>query len=246
MKKPEILLRLCMLLLILLLSGPVSANEQTHPSPLPEFTALYKISSGSFTIGETTRTLTGAKTDSDTYIFQSTTRPASVGRLLVSGEVVETSVWAYLDGALVPLKYSYLDSSKKKPRDVRLGFDWEKQRVTNTINGDPWNMSLGPATQDKLLYQLQLMLDLESGKTDFTYNVADGGLLKEYQFEVSGRETVKIPLGSFETIRVSRNTGKRFTTFWCAESLNYLPVKIEHGKIEETPIRATLESIDGM
>lgn len=216
--------------------------------PIPDFTATYKVAKGSLTFAETTRSLTTST--GGLYAFKSITRPVGLGRLFTSGEITEASEWRYQNGATVPVTYSYLDSSKKKARNVQLGFDWETLHVTNTINGDPWKMELTPTTQDKLLYQLQLMIDLASGKAsgknNLKYDIADGGLLKEYLLEILGPETIKSKLGEFNTIRVRRTTDSRETTFWCAKELHYLPVRIEHRKKKSTPITATLLSVTGL
>lgn len=224
------------------------ANAQTTISPVPDFTAIYKLSKGPLTFAETTRSLT--TNTKGLYTFKSVTRPISVGRLFASGEIIETSEWRYQNGNTIPVTYTYLDTNKKKARNVKLSFDWQEQRVTNTINGDPWKMELTPTTRDKLLYQFQLMIDLASGKAsgekNLKYDIADGGTLKEYRLEIIGPETIKSKLGEFNTVRVRRTSDSRETTLWCAEELRYLPVRIEHRKGKSTPITATLLSVSGL
>jgi hypothetical protein len=108
-------------------------------------------------------------------------------------------------------------------------------------------MPLIPATLDKLLYQIQMMLDLAAGKTELNYQVADGGLMKDYRFAVQAdKESLKVPFGNFETIVVTRLSDDRITTFWCAADLDYLPVKIAHGKKKEKPVTAMLTAVTGL
>ena len=227
---------------IFLLAMPIAVPLQAAgPSPQP-FTAVYVLKKGPITFGETRREV--LVDGEGNHIFESVTRPRSVGKLLTSGQVVERSRWIVQGQGLVPLEYSYFNSGSKKNRDVHLSFDWRTRVITNTINGDPWRMPLEDGTLDRLLYQLQLMLDLEAGKTDISYPIADGGKIKTYALEMQGQEKIRTPLGSFDTLRLRLVRGKRTTTIWCAASLNFLPVRIEQRKEDEGPINAVLESVN--
>lgn len=223
-------------------TGAVAAA--TVNGPLPEFAAVYTLSKGNIKIGESTRRLT--INDSGTNVFESITHPAGLGRLFASGNVTERSEWVYYEGKPRPVAYTYIDTSRKQERNVQLTFDWDKSRVTNTINGDPWKMELFPGTQDKLIYQLRLMLELASANSKLDYSIADGGKLKEYKLEILGPESIKTKLGKFEAIRVQRVSGERVTTFWCVKDLNYLPVRIEQRKGKKSPITASLTSVQGL
>jgi hypothetical protein len=167
--------------------------------------------------------------------------------LLFSGTVTERSIWEYHKGRARPLKYSYNDTNKKK-RNVSLAFDWKNKTVTNTINGEPWDMTITPDTQDKLIYQINIMLNFLDNNDIKTIkiNVADGGKLKTHDVTIQDKETIKTPAGKFETIRINRDDGKRVTTLWCAPSLNYLPVRIEHYKKGDTKVNAYLVRVNGL
>ncbi|MGD8630929.1 MAG: DUF3108 domain-containing protein, partial [Gammaproteobacteria bacterium] len=83
-------------------------------------------------------------------------------------------------------------------------------------------------TLDKLASQLAMMLALRAGKTDMAFNIADDGKLREYRFKVVGKETLELPAGTFDTVKITRlrDNNKRETYVWCAPELNYLPVRI--------------------
>ena len=63
---------------------------------------------------------------------------------------------------------------------------------------------------------------------DQHFRVADGGKLKDFRIHVRGRETLDVPAGHFETVRVEKTPeyGNRKTYLWLAPSLGYLPVRI--------------------
>jgi hypothetical protein len=76
--------------------------------------------------------------------------------------------------------------------------------------------------------------------------VADGGRLKTYHFEWQGVETINIPAGTFDTVRLRRVHGKTTTTIWCARKLNFLPVRIQQKKRGDSASVAVLESVQGL
>ncbi len=225
-----------LLIFLLAANTPVVAG-------LPDnFTAVYELEKSGVTIGETKRTL---RRETDHYVFESVTRPKGIAKLFTSGKVVERSTWRFYQQAPRPLTYTFSNSGSKKNRNVTLAFNWAENTVINTINGEPWNMPLENGTQDKLLYQLRLMVDLPTRKPALRYPVADGGKLKYYDIEIVGKERIRTKLGSFDTIRLHRIKGSRKTTLWCAEQLAYLPVRIEQQKNDDSPVVAVLTSVKG-
>ena len=230
---------LVVFLLFLLLPGFAVAAE--FPS---RFTAIYAVKKGPITIGETRRSLT--PDGPNRFVFESVTRPTGVSRLLRSGQVVERSQWIWHGRHMRPLEYTWFSRGGEKARTLRLAFDWPQRKLTNTVNGDPWQMPLtDDLTVDKLLFQLRLMHDLPTRQRWLHYPVADGGKLKTYSLEILGAETIRIPSGTYKTLRVQRSNGALQTTFWCAEKLGYLPVRIERRKADGSTINAVLTSVTG-
>ncbi len=226
-------------LLLLLLPGFAIAAK--FPS---RFTAIYDVKKGPIIIGETRRSL--SPDGPNAFVFESVTRPTGVTRLLRSGQVVERSRWTWHGRHLRPLEYTWFSQGGKKPRTLQLKFDWSQRKLTNTVNGAPWQMPLrDDLTTDKLLFQLRLMHDLPSTQRWLHYPVADGGKLKTYNLEILGEETIRIPSGTYETVRVRRSNGPLQTTFWCAQKLGYLPVRIERRKADGSTVNAVLRSVRG-
>lgn len=216
--------------------------------PIPEnFSAEYVLEAGLFTIGKSRRSLTAI--ENGLYVFESYTWPAGMLSVFYNGDVTERSVWKYQDNMAIPVEYSYIDTNEKNKRDAILTFDWDRLIVTNKINGEPWDLEIKKGTQDKLLYQISIMLDLTSNNktSKLKYLVADGGKLRTYDAEIKKKESIKTPAGKFETIRIAREDEKSITTLWCAPSLSYLPVRIEHYKKKpNTRVNAYLTRITGL
>ncbi len=227
--------------LALVLAIASQASSAGASADLLPFNADYLLFKGSMLIGANSQRL---RKDSDaTYVFQSNSEPKGLLGRLVGGAIRESSSWRWNEGHIRPLKYSYRRSGHR-PRNVSLRFDWERQRVTNTIDQDPWTMTIEPRTVDKLSVQLALMADLAAGRTEMSYPIADGGQLKRYEFEVTGNESVETPHGLLSTLRVVRKRGnsKRHTVLWCAPELGYLPVRVAQYRDGEEYLRMELRN----
>lgn len=165
------------------------------------------------------------------------------------GNIEETSVLRVNDeGQVIPLHYSYKRRGLGRNRDAELTFDWDKQLVTNNVQNTSWKMDIIQDVQDKLSYQLQLQRDVAQGKKTFAYQIADGGRLKEYAFEVVGEEVLKTPMGEVNTIKVkrSRDNDERTTFVWLAPDWDFLLVSMEQeekGKTYNINLRKAV--IDG-
>lgn len=87
---------------------------------------------------------------------------------------------------------------------------------------------LGPMS-----YQLQLRRDLAAGDSAFDYQVLHRGKVKQYHFQTEGTESVTVPKGKVEAIRIRRvrDDNDRETIVWLAPKLDYQLVKLR--QIEE-------------
>ncbi|MFQ5658949.1 MAG: DUF3108 domain-containing protein [Gammaproteobacteria bacterium] len=226
----------------LFLSGLVAAAD-SFPDP---FEASYSLHSRGYTFAKMKRSV--SRLQDGTYLYHSETNTTGLVSLLRNDHIEEQSTWFMDEDQLKPLRYSYLRSGGKKDRDVTVQFDWASGQITNSVNGAAWRMPIQPAVMDKLLYQLAIMHDLDSGKEQFSYTIADGGKIKIYNFDILGEEPVKTPLGEFATVKLKRirKNSKHKTTFWCARELGYLPVRVENISKDGRKTVAILESFSGI
>ena len=105
-------------------------------------------------------------------------------------------------------------------------------------------MTIPAGTLDKLATQLGMMRELQNGASAKTIAVADGGKLKQYTFQVIGTETVGLPAGRFETVKLNRvgDSKEKLTYIWCAPQLHFLPVRIWQRKKDLSEYQSELES----
>ena len=211
------------LLIISFFMGTVSAVETNE---FIEFDAVYDVYRGGLKIAKMKRVLTINGIENSLY---SETKTTGIVSLFRKDKIIEKSIWESSNGKLVPKFYEYLRTGSKKDRNVTVEFDWHKNQVTNSVNGDSWKMAATEGMLDKLLYQLSIMMDLKQGKSTLNYQIADGGKEKNYIFEVVGEEVIDTKLGELNTIKLKRkrNDSDRESIFWSAPDMHYLPVKIE-------------------
>lgn len=225
----------------LMLLFPLGALAGWQPQP---YAATYTISMGPLTIGESERTLT--RDSAGNFIFRTHSRSTGMASFVVKDQIEERSLWSFTGGAIIPLEYRYKRTGGKREKQERVVFDWKKGLATNVGPIDPWQIAISGPTYDKLIYQMAASLDLQSGKREMVYHIADNDKIREYQVIVEGEETVKTPMGSFRAIKIKRVNDKRDTVLWYAPSLNYLPVRIDYVELDGSRFKALLKSLSGI
>lgn len=152
-----------------------------------------------------------------------------------------------LSPELQPQRYTFLRKIFGKKRSAQLDFDWPNSQVTNNVNDKPWRMEIQPGVLDKLSVQLQLRLDLQKGKNELNYLVADGGTLKNYRFNIQGNEQITTPAGTFNAVKVVRDRGEnssRKTWIWFAPELDYMIVKIHQVEKANKEYKLVLKTVE--
>lgn len=164
------------------------------------------------------------------------------GRYLLSSKatslfasITESTEFEITGDLVRPIEYQYHRSGIGKKRDAVLDFDWENNTVLNNVQNKPWTMDVPVGAMDKLLYQFKLRQDLQSAHQNGTpwptlqYVVADGGRLKNYEFEVIGEEEIDTPVGKLRTLKATRvrDSRDRESTFWLALDYDFLLVKFQ-------------------
>jgi hypothetical protein len=226
---------------LLLLAGLI-ANTILLAGELPDFEASYILKRGSLHIGSSN--IEFRSSNDGSYVYESHSWPTRWVAWLLKDRLHESSRGNIIGDSLRPDAYHYLRTGGSREREADLFFDWKQNLVKNHVEDSLWEMKIPTGTLDKLAAQLGMMLALRQGKDDVTFNVADGGHLKEYRFKVIGHETVEVPAGTFETVKITklRANKDRITYVWCAPALNYLPVRIWQRETDDAEYSSDLES----
>lgn len=211
---------------------------------LEPFNAHYKLYFKGVEIGEGVRRLSK---NEDQYLFESQAHSTGFAAVLYKAKIIEASTFKWLDKQFTPIHYRYSYQTKKRNKEMDVSFDWQKKIAENHSPSQPWKVAIEKGVSDKLLYQLQVMQDLAMGKRELSYVVADKGRLKTYQPVFMGEEKIKTGMGELNTLKyryVSENK-KRSTTLWCAPTLQYLPVRVEHIEKGDS-LEMRLQKVEGL
>lgn len=226
---------------ILLTSLAILASDASAAIP-PDFKASYELSRGSMKIGNSTIEL--ATTHNGNYTYKSRSWPVRWVAWFLKDKLSETSKGSISEKGVRPDSYYYQRTGGSVEREAKLQFNWDDMSVENNVEDSRWKMDIPAGTLDKLASQLGMMYALTRGETDISFNVADGGKLKEYRFKVVGEETLELPAGTFHTVKITklRDNNKRETYIWCAPELHYLPVRIWQREKDDAEYQSDLES----
>ncbi|MCB1877644.1 MAG: DUF3108 domain-containing protein [Chromatiales bacterium] len=209
------------------------------------FSAHYSLSRGGLDLAAVTISL--REYGADRYVYESETLAVGLAAIIRDDRIVERSEWQLSNEAIRPLAYSYSHFGSEKNRNATVNFDWQTQSALSNSRGKVRTIELSPGALDKFLVRLALSLDLQDGRDTLSYQVADGGKLKEYRFTRAGEETIETALGEITAIKVKAGEFDRKygTTFWLAPKYDYLPVRVERTE-RGALYRMDVEAINGL
>lgn len=235
-------------------TGAAAFSAET-PAPAPDAPAAvelpadfwaaradrYEVEWGSVSLGEGTITLR-PKGDG-CYDYQSETDPIAIVRWTY-GSPRESSQFCLQDGDVRPSHFQYTND-RRSDDSFSLDFDAKTQRVKMIHGGDITEIRVPEVTYDRFSIQeaVRLWAAANAGRIgaerDFAF--VDEEKLRTYRFAIRGRETVKTPAGSFDTLRIERiDNPKKSYRYWLAPARHFIPVKIEHINKGKTELRMSL------
>ena len=176
------------------------------------------------------------------YSAKSVLRAAGLARLFARGEITENSTFAVRADGVRPLQYSSVDGISKKDKSMVFDFDWDRNKVTGSINDKDLVLELQGRVYDRVSIQYELMLDLLNNSTSEEYSLLDDDEPKLLQVSTIGKKQIKVPYGKFEAVGIQhrKKDSGRITTLWCVEELDYLPVLIEQHRDGKLTVRTVL------
>ncbi|MDH4124933.1 MAG: DUF3108 domain-containing protein [Gammaproteobacteria bacterium] len=202
--------------------------------------AEYKVSVSVFTgqLNTELRTTPGG------YVATHAIKTTGMSRMLASGNITETSMFAPQPEGIRPRTFQSNDTLTRDKNRAEIQFDWASGEATGTVNGEAFASSMDAVAYDRVSIQYELMSDLMNGTTGAEYVLFDIDELKTITVQNIGTRIVSVPAGKYEAIGVRHQApgSKRVTTMWCVRELNYLPVIVEQHRNGKLRMRAELRS----
>lgn len=181
------------------------------------------------------------------YTYETHPNPGTLARLFISKAAVERSVMEIDATGTRPIEWQLDDGKSSKDGDGELHFDWSRNTVTGTIEGEPINLTAEPGTQDRSSIQIAVTTALLRGVEPGTIALIDDNRIKRYVYTKKDPAAVDSALGKLDTViyESTREGGSsRTSRFWIAPSLEYLPVRAEQirkGKVETVMVLQKLD-----
>lgn len=230
------------LLLILSLSCWLGSTPLTAATLSP-FTARFDFLDDGQRVGRATLTLRREGRD---WVFTTDTQGERGLAGFLGAKIHEQSRFRESGGQLSGLSYRYRQKISFRERKRSIDFDWSARRAREDDGKTRSEYALTGATIDRHMAVLALMLDLGAGRNTFAHPVAYKGQVESWRFRQSGRERLNTPAGALDTVRLERvrDNAARRTVSWHAESLGWLPVRIEQVEPDGERYTLALVAID--
>ena len=217
----------------------------TAAEPVPLFSATYKVSYG-ILHGEMTLEL---RRDNDGgYIYETSLTPRGIVTIFRSGSIVETTSLEIDDGVLRPVDYRSTDTIANPARNTVYLFDTPPGRVTGVYKERDVDEPLRPNGHNRISAHVAVMLAMNTGASMTGIPVFDRARWREFEFETFPGQTVKTPLGEFETVEIRYSSEKKDKSWslHCAEALDYAPVMIVFREDDDIKSKAQLVEYESL
>ena len=203
-----------------LLLGTPAAPAATPPA----FTATYDVSQGGSPMGQATVTLRAA--GNGEWIYSKDVKGTGGLAALLGASVTESSRFRWKGDVPEAISYDYQLQAAVKQKQRHLVVDWAKKQVTVDEGKGPQTYPSSPGMVERNTLALALGLALRNGKQQVALPVAVRQEVQVQNFKVTGKETVKVPAGSFDAKRIDRTDADRGFSAWYAPDRYPLPVKL--------------------
>ena len=172
------------------------------------------------------------------YSLASSTEATGITALFVSGKILQTSEGGVTATGLRPEQFWMVRGSKEQP-PVRL--DWANARLLLPKA----SVDLPALTQDLLSFPFHLAMTVRDDDGVWRVPVTDGRKLREYEFRVVGRETLKRGEIDSDTLHLQGGRpGEGGLDVWLAPAHHWLPARIRTLDQKGKAVVLDLEAID--
>jgi len=212
------LLRFALALLLCAASGLVFAATPKA------FTATYRVLRDGSPMGEATVNL--KPLGNGQWEYSKHVRGTSGLAAMLGANLDEVSHFRWKGDVPEAISYDYRLDAAIKTKQRHVTVDWGKHRVTVDEGKGATTYPSQPGMVERNTTALAIGLALRDGQKKLALPVAVKQDVETQRFQVTGREKVIVPAGSFDTVRVDRTDADRGFSAWYAPERYPLPVKL--------------------
>ncbi|MFC5435923.1 DUF3108 domain-containing protein [Rhodanobacter umsongensis] len=190
----------------------------------PAFTAIYNVSQGGEPMGVATITLRAA--GNGEWIYSKDVKSTGGLAAMLGASMKETSRFRWKGDVPEAIGYDYQLQTGIKNKQRHLSVDWTTHQVTVDEGKGAQAYPASPGMVERNTTALALGLALRDGSQQVTLPVAVRQQVQTQSFKVTGKETIKVPAGSFNADRIDRTDAERGFSAWYVPARYPLPVKL--------------------
>ena len=208
-----------LLALALLLGAPAALA-----APPRDFTAIYQVTQDGAPMGEATVRLHAS--GHGEWVFSKYIKGTAGLAAMLGASDRESSSFRWKGNVPEAISYDYRLNTGIKNKQRHLRVDWPKHQVTVDEGKGVQTYPASPGMVERNTLPLALGLALRDGQRQVALPVAVRQEVQTQHFAVTGKETVKVPAGSFKAMRVDRTDADRGFSAWYVPARYPLPVKL--------------------
>jgi hypothetical protein len=204
--------------------GLLLATQAAIAATPTAFTATYNVSQGGEPMGVATVTLRAA--GDGEWIYGKDVKGTGGLAAILGASMTEASRFRWKGDVPEAISYDYQLQTGIKNKQRHVTVDWAKRQVTVDEGKGAQTYPASPGMVERNTTALALGLALRDGKQQVTLPVAVRQQVQMQSFKVTGKETLKVPAGSFTAERVDRTDAERGFSAWYVPARYPLPVKL--------------------
>jgi len=212
---------------------------QAMPS---RFHARYDIKSGILTLGSAD--VSFCKLPDAAYLMAVRVHASGIFALFYPGVIHEVSRGRLSTQGFEPTYHRYLREGGRKHEDKQMRF--ERAGAGALVTAGKSTRPVPGDSLDRAITPMQLIYELDNGRTRFQMHIVEGGKTKNFRARVIGRESVKTSIGTFQALKVevkSTDGGSRRLILWCAPRLGNMIVKAVQEKSGDDLVEIVLANL---
>lgn len=201
-----------------------TASGLVLAAPPKAFTATYRVLRGGEAMGEATVSLKSL--GNGQWEYGKHLRGTAGLAAMLGANLDETSRFRWKGEVPEAIGYDYRLEAAIKTKQRHLTVDWSKRQVTVDDGKGALTYAAVPGMVERNTTALAIGLALRNGQQQIALPVAVKQDVETQRFAVAGKESVAVPAGRFEAVRVDRTDADRGFSAWYAPDRYPLPVKL--------------------
>ena len=223
----------------ILCSISINAVANTKIAP---FTAKYDVYRNGLLVARSVRTLTNNK---NRYEFKSSTELAGLASVFLSINIEEKSTLLFQGEDFYLRKYLYNKIEKKKNEEFSIKYNDKKNNLYHSLTKQ--SHSIKKQQYDILSISIGIMSDFIRSEPHKHYTILEKNKVRDYLLQVLEKTPFTYEGENIQAIKLEqvKLPSRHQFTFWCAEKLQYLPIRIQKTEADGDKIIMKLTHYNG-